>query len=189
MKITKVLILSSLFCTILIQNSIALDWKTYWPSGSHITILFPKEPVMCRKSVTTKSGMLLDNYQALADYGDYAFLMTFADYSEQFVKEKGKDELLEDVLAGYVGQEKFISTKNITLDSHPGRAYVFNSSGMEVKGYVYLVGHRLYQLVTAYSPEEREALSNDIDTFLNSLALKQEDYFPNPDPFVYKTCE
>lgn len=179
MRTTKIFFISLIFTLLFIQIGSALDWKEYSPSGSHVTLMMPKQPDMCiKKGVPTDSGPI-DMYQVLADYGEYAFLFTFNDYPSTLLQQKNTDKILEDVVSGSVGDGELVKKGDIQLGSYRGKSYTCKKSGLEMKAFIYLVNQRLYQAIAVYPPDQSESLSNDVNSFLTSIKLNDSSEKPN----------
>jgi hypothetical protein len=172
MRTTKIFFISLAVTILFIQSGNAFDWKEYAPQGSYCTVQMPKKPSLCvKKAVPTDSGPI-DMYQILADYGDYAFLLTFNDYPSALLQQKTNSQILDDVVTGSVGDGELISKGEIKLGDYSGRAYTCKKSGLELKAFIYLVGGRLYQMIVAYPPDQAASLAQGRDTFLGSLKLE-----------------
>jgi hypothetical protein len=171
-KTTKILFISLVFTILYIQSGNAFDWKEYAPQGSYCSVQMPKKPQLCvKKGVPTDSGPI-DMYQVLADYGDYAFLLTFNDYPDALLKKKTSNQILDDVVSGSVGDGELINKGAISIGTYPGRTYTCKKSGLELKASIYLVDGRLYQMIVAYPPNQGGSLAQDRDTFLKSFKLE-----------------
>ena len=172
MRTTKIFFISLAVTIFFIQNGSAFDWKEYAPQGSYCSVKMPKKPELCvKKGVPTDSGPI-DMYQVLADYGEYAFLLTFNDYPAALLKQKTSKQILDDVVSGSVGDGELVNKSEISVGTYPGREYTCRKSGMELKGSIYLVDGRLYQMIVAYPPNQAGTLAADRDTFLKSFKLE-----------------
>ncbi len=148
----------------------AAEWKEYKPEGSRCSLSLPKAPALSAKNVDTDSGPI-EMHQVLADFGEYAYLMTYNDYPLSLINEKGSEKILADVVSGSVGDGELITKRDITFGLYPGREYVCKKQGLYLKARVYLIKHRLYQMIAAYPPAQADVLSTDIETFLSSFRL------------------
>ena len=185
MRTTKIFLIGLAVTILFVQSGIAFDWAEYSPQGSSSKVQMPKKPTLCvKKGIATESGSI-DMYQALADYGDYAFLMTFNDYPNALLQKKTNDQILDDVVKGSIGDGEVISQGEIKLGNFPGRAYTCKKKGLELKAFVYLVGPRLYQLIVAYPPDQAATLKRDRDTFLTSLKLDSSGSQEKPNDALY----
>jgi hypothetical protein len=185
-RTSKIFFISLALTFLFIQSGNAFDWKEYNPQGSYCSIQMPKNPQLCvKKGVPTDSGPI-DMYQVLADYGDYAFLLTFSDYPDALLKKKTSSQILDDVVSGSVGDGELVNKSEISMGTYPGREYTCKKSGLELKGTIYLVNGRLYQMIVAYPPNQTASLAKDRDAFLKSFKLQPPGgVTPKPNDALY----
>jgi hypothetical protein len=129
-----------------------------------------KTPDYSVKDVASDVGNL-KMHQYMMDYGEHAFLLTYTDYPSKLTDSKSPDQILEDVLKGSVAEGELIRKIELTIDSFPGKEYTARKADFTLKGRVFLVGQRLYQLISVYPPNKADVLSSDVEEFLRSFRL------------------
>lgn len=99
------------------------------------------------------------------------YTVSIADYPEAVVARTRPEGFLRAAQNGIVGSVKGQVTKEeeITLDGYPGRAYTIASPNGEIRGRNYLVGPRLYSMLSVYNPSIPPGPR--VDEFLGSLTL------------------
>jgi hypothetical protein len=107
---------------------------------------------------------------------DKSFSVIFMDYpvGSKPGDEKAMQKSLDDAVAA-AGQSlggRVEEAKSIQLGKHPGREFtvVLVESRAVLKGRIYLVGNRLYQLHSSWS-EARSDDATDAERFLKSFRL------------------
>ncbi|WP_043710200.1 hypothetical protein [Corallococcus macrosporus] len=105
-----------------------------------------------------------------ANEGGVSYIVNAVDYPEAFVATVPAEALINGGIQGIAGQVQgeLKSSEDITLEGYPGKAYVLASPSGEVKGRSYLVGPRVYNLITVYNAGIG---APGADEFLDSLKL------------------
>ena len=137
------------------------------PEG--FSVLFPGTPEAQRSKVPVPGGEVLTAAWS-ADENGVLFSVSTLDYPESVVASRpasdffagGKAQLVSK-LSGTIKSEE-----NITLQGYPGQALTISSDSGEVRARSFLVGPRLYTLLTRYNPSIG---SPQVDEFLGSLEL------------------
>jgi hypothetical protein len=166
----KSILISILFAVICFQFAFAQNWNEYRPEGCRCMALVPKTPDYSVKDVPSDVGVL-KMHQYLMDYGEYAFLLTYTDYPKTLTDSKTSEQILEDVVKGSVGDGQMLRKTDLTIDTFPGKEYIARKADFSLKGRVFLVNQRLYQLISVYPPGKADALSSDVEEFLRSFRL------------------
>ncbi|WP_217917248.1 MULTISPECIES: hypothetical protein [unclassified Myxococcus] len=99
-----------------------------------------------------------------------SYIVNAVDYPEAFVATVPAEALINGGIQGIAGQVggELKSSEDITLEGYPGKAYVLASPSGEVKGRSFLVGPRVYNLITVYNAAIG---APGADEFLASLTL------------------
>ena len=160
------LLIAILFCAV----NFASAWSENRPQGCKCMVSVPKTPEYSVKDVPSDAGNL-KMHQFMIDYGEYAFLLTYTDYPATLTASKSADNILEDVVKGSVGDGQLIRKTDLTIDKFPGKEYIAKKTDFNLKGRVFLVGQRLYQILTVVPPNKADALSTDVEEFLRSFRL------------------
>ncbi|QDE71489.1 hypothetical protein BHS05_33240 [Myxococcus xanthus] len=105
-----------------------------------------------------------------ANEGGVSYIVNAVDYPEAFVATVPAEALINGGIQGIAGQVggELKSSEDITLDGYPGKAYMLASPSGEVKGRSFLVGPRVYNLITVYNAGIG---APGADEFLTSLTL------------------
>ncbi|WP_284662407.1 hypothetical protein [Myxococcus sp. SDU36] len=140
------------------------------PEG--FTVKLPGPPPQAQRSEAalpkrTDKAMLV-TYAANEE--GVSYIVNAVDYPEAFVATVPAEALINGGIQGIAGQVggELKSSEDITLDGYPGKAYVLASPSGEVKGRSFLVGPRVYNLITVYNAAIG---APGADEFLTSLTL------------------
>ena len=145
------------------------------------TVKMPGAPQVVRNKVTIASrDVNIATWNSNVEGVIYA--LTATDYPVKFVSTRAPETILNkegrDVLVGQL-KGTLKSEENITInDMYPGKAFTITSDSGEVKARTYLVGPRVYTMLSVYNPSVGAPA---VDPFLQSLALIN----PQP-PVEYK---
>ena len=136
----------------------------------------PNPKVDHRKTPTATGEVSVGSWSTQTDGVIYS--VSTADYPETVIASISPTAFLNGVRDGVMKQlqnGQLKSEEEVTLDGYPGKAFVAESAQGEAKVRTYLVGPRLYTLVTVYNPSVG---APQADTFLGSLQLV------NPPPAI-----
>jgi hypothetical protein len=139
-------------------------------AGCRCQALVPKTPDYSVKDVPSDAGVL-KLHQYLMDYGEYGFLLTYTDYPKTLTDSKTPEQILEDVVSGSIDNGEILRKTDLTIDTFPGKEYIARKAHFSLKGRVFFVNQRLYQMISVYPPAKADALSGDIEEFLRSFQL------------------
>lgn len=105
-----------------------------------------------------------------ANKDNVSYIVNAVDYPEAFVATVPAEALINGGIQGIAQQVngELKSSEDITLDGYPGKAYMLASPSGEVKGRSFLVGPRVYNLITVYNAGIG---APGADEFLTSLTL------------------
>ncbi|MBN1207715.1 MAG: hypothetical protein JXB05_22815 [Myxococcaceae bacterium] len=134
------------------------------------TARMPGTPQVVRNKVTIPAGDVTTAAWT-TNVDGVIYSLSTADYPEKIVAARPPEAFLNEGRDGLVNQLKgtLKSEENLTInDTYPGKAFVISSDNGEVKARNYLVGPRLYTLLTLYNPSIGAPAA---DEFLKSLAL------------------
>jgi hypothetical protein len=144
--------------------------NTFGGPDEGFTAKMPGTPQVVRNKVTTKAGDITTAAWT-ANVEGVVYSISTADYPAKVVAARAPEAFLNEGRDGLVKQLKGTvkSEENITInDTYPGKAFVISSDNGEVKARNYLVGPRLYTMLTLYNPSIGAPAA---DTFLTSLTL------------------
>lgn len=141
--------------------------KLETPDGFNISM--PGTPQEARNKVTIPAGDVLTASWTVNENG-ILYSVSIADYPPSVVAKRTAETFLDEGRNGLVNQLKgtLKEESDITLDGHPGKAFMVSSEAGDVKARNYLVGARLYTLLVLYSPNLGAPKAEE---FLSSLAL------------------
>ncbi len=137
------------------------------PEG--FTVLFPGTPEAQRSKVAVPGGEVSTAAWS-ADVDGVLFSVSTLDYPESVVAARPASDFFAGGKAQLVSKLNgtIKSEENITLQGYPGQALTISSDSGEVRARNYLVGARLYTLLTRYNPSVG---APQVDEFLGSLEL------------------
>jgi hypothetical protein len=134
------------------------------------TARMPGTPQVTRNKVTIAAGDVVTAAWT-ANVEGVLYSLSTADYPEKIVAARPPEAFLNEGRDGLVTQLKgtIKSEENITInDTYPGKAFTISSDSGEVRARNYLVGPRLYTMLTLYNPSIGAPAAEE---FLKSLAL------------------
>jgi hypothetical protein len=134
------------------------------------TAMMPGTPQVVRNTVTIPAGDV-NTAAWTANVDGVIYSVSTADYPEKVVAGRPPEAFLNEGRDGLVNQLKGTvkSEENLTInDTYPGKAFTISSDSGEVRARNYLVGPRLYTMLTLYNPSIGAPAA---DEFLRSLAL------------------
>jgi hypothetical protein len=137
------------------------------PEG--FVVQMPGEPQAQRGKVAIPGGEVSTAAWA-ANVEGVLYSISTADYPEKVVAANPAEAFLNEGKTGLVNQLKgnIEAEEDITLQGYPGKSFTVTSDAGEVKARNFLVGNRLYTLLTLYNPSIG---APHADEFLTSLEL------------------
>ncbi len=154
------------------------EWKSFSSDTGGFSVSVPGTFKESTQSVSTALGSI-DMHIFMLDQGNVAYMVSYADYPEEFVKQADANVILDGARDGSLKNvSATLDTKqDITLDGSPGREFtgtVPDSQSMpgggSVKSRIYLAKSRLYQLLVM-TAKGKEAAA-DPDQFMASFKLE-----------------
>ncbi len=156
-------------------------WKTFAPDGAGFSVLMPAVPERDRRYAKNEGGTIETNVYThlLADGGVYTIVDQILPPGTDL--SASVDNVLDDAAKRqvYSASGEIVSQQKVFLSGHPGRrveATVPESAipgGAVLKGRLYLVGHRLYEIIAVVP--KADAGSPDTDRFLDSFQIKESE--------------
>jgi hypothetical protein len=135
------------------------------------TAKVPGTPTVARQKVPLGTAGEVSTASWTSNVEGVVYSLSVADYPAKVVAARPPEAFLNEGRDGLLNQLKgtLKSEENITInDMYPGKAFTITSDNGEVKARNYLVGPRLYTLLTLYNPSVGAPAA---DGFLRSLAL------------------
>ena len=152
------------------------EWKDFASEKGKFSIGMPATPKESSQSVDTAAGKI-DLTMFTAQLGSAAYLVSYSDYPEEMMNSADPLKVLDGALDGSVTNfsGKVLSSTDITLDGNPGKEFnaegkVTNPGDGSLRGRIYLVKNRLYQIIVVGLKDKTPA--TDIDKYLQSFKLK-----------------
>jgi hypothetical protein len=153
------------------QDELPAGWVKHAPEKGRYSVAMPAEPTETKKKITARDTQL-DTVVAVAEGRlESFFVVSYTDYPPG-LKVDSKDKRLEQgakAAAENAGGNLRGEPKPIKLDGHPGREIVIEKDGAVIaKVRLYLVDHRLYQVMVLGAAKEK-----DVSTFFDSFRLNK----------------
>lgn len=145
------------------------------------TAKMPGVPLVNRDKVPLGAAGEVTRASWAVNVESIVYSLIVADYPPKVVASRAPEAFLNDTRDGLVTQLKgsIKSEENLTINNtYPGKAFTISSDSGEVRVRTYLVGPRVYTLLSVYNPS---IASPAIDGFLRSLELINP-----PAPIEYK---
>ena len=154
-----------------LADAAMLQLKRTTSTVGRFEVTFPFAPKTQQGSVVASGqSIALDGYLALGDHS--GFLAGFCDFPDSAFVSRSVDMVLDDTARAkqYEGSATLVDLTVITLDGNPGREVHYKDSlGKVYIGRMYLVEHRMYQLLVITRDEAKDAKT--ISSFFNSFRL------------------
>jgi hypothetical protein len=144
--------------------------NTFGAPEEGFTAQMPGAPQVTRNKVTIPAGDITTAAWT-ANVDGVVYSLSLAEYPTKVVAARPPEAFLNEGRDGLVTQLKgtLKSEENITInDLYPGKAFTISSENGEVRARNYLVGPRLYTMLTLYNPSIGAPAA---DAFLRSLTL------------------
>jgi hypothetical protein len=117
-------------------------WINFAPEGAGFSIMFPSQPV---ENINKKTAYTLHSFTTNANRATY--VAAYSDYVE--IKSKPGEFLAANRDRFNKGmQATLISSRELTVGGHTGLEFVSESPAANIRSQLFLIGNRLYQVVT-----------------------------------------
>jgi len=153
------------------------DWKPFMPPGGGFSARLPGAVEETQERLSSPAGAIV-MHLAQARWKGAQYMVVYADYPQSFLESRTADEILNHARDGALQNSKGRALREtpITLAGNSGRDLVVEVKTEKVlmKSRVFLVGHRLVELIVALPEDQEYPLQNstDVQTFFDSLQLK-----------------
>lgn len=145
---------------------------SYNPATEPFKAKFPGTPQKMKKSIAP-NGIALEIDITVFENASGAYLVMYSDYPQGHVTRTGAETVLTNVANGGAAERggTITSRTAISLGSHPGQEITLTdpATGMKIRNRIYLVGDRLYQVMTVTKATTDKA---KIERFLDSFEVK-----------------
>jgi hypothetical protein len=151
------------------------SWQELTSPEGGFRVLMRGDPLVEKQDLQTPIGKITGHWYSTT-HQDSVFGVGYADYPVEFVRNMPQRELFTTLRETWV---KRISGKlqgggtDISLESHPSMEYIasgtFNGKDAYLRGRLYLVGNRIFQVVV-FGNKESLPLS-DVNKFVSSFKL------------------
>ncbi|TCO76851.1 hypothetical protein [Marinisporobacter balticus] len=138
------------------------------------TVDFPGKPENTPQTIQTALGdIVMNTYMVEKEH--IAYICTYNDYPEEFIKKTDTNELLMSGCNGAITNSNGKNEKitDITLGEYPGKDLIFegeeDGNMFKIHQKIYIVGNRMYQLNIATDKEEEN--KENINKFFESFKL------------------
>ncbi len=175
---TKTLLLLLVAVVLSACKSGPVEWQTFSSSAGGFSVSIPGTFQESTQSVSTQLGAI-DLHIFMLGQANSAYMLSYADYPENFVKQSDVNTMLDGARDGALKNVNATlgGTKAISLDGSPGREFTASvpdsksvPGGGSVQARIYLVKSRLYQLLVLTAKGNETEV--DADKFLASFKLQ-----------------
>jgi len=161
-------------------SSVKLEsgWIVYNAPDGSFSIAFPRQP----DETSQADAQGNTDHLLSVDQVYTRFTTEYADFQPNTVDTSDLPAFLDKLVTGEVARSNgtITSSRGLTLDGHPGRAFEASGGGDIIVGRVFLVGDRLYYLHTVTYQENYAAETGRVQDFLDSFQLAIRDVTPEP---------
>jgi hypothetical protein len=143
-------------------------WITFSPPKGGFSILMPAEP---KEETDSKTDFTSHLYSASTDNAIY--LAGFGDYAPSVrLDVQGELAANRDNFIKGLPQAKLLSSRNVTLEEHPGIEFTGENSQARFKSRIYLIGNRVYQIVALEFVGKDD--TENVNRFFSSFAFTRQ---------------
>ncbi len=146
-------------------------WQEFSSREGGFTILLPSQPQESLVNLKTDLGLMVLHAFTVTN-GDREYRVTYTDLLHPAKNEKDTEKVLKTARQfALTGKHReMLKEQFLTLDDHPGREFrISEDSELVLIDRAYLVGKRLYQVITSFSAAKGE--STETGRFLGSFRL------------------
>ncbi|HEY3291363.1 MAG TPA: hypothetical protein VGK87_14635 [Anaerolineae bacterium] len=150
-------------------------WTNFSSDKGQFTVRMPSEPKQSTQSVDTAAGKI-DVALFTAVAGNTAYVASYSDYPEAVMAGADPLKVLEGAMNGAVTNigGTLIDSKDVSLNDVPGKEFsangkIANQGEGSMRGRLYLVKNRLYQLIVVGLKDQLPTA--DVDKYLQSFKL------------------
>lgn len=151
------------------NQALAQNWVEHKPDGIGYRVEMPAAPRITARDVPTAIGPIKTT-MALVDRGQIAFIVSHNDYPADAIKATPKEQLLDGIRNGQVGNHKLRGEERITISGQPARHLVIDTAqGQVILSRIVMVEARLFQAI--YVGPKGSEDGDDAKRFINSFKL------------------
>ena len=167
-----------LVCSILLAacGAASPSWQDFSSDAGKFTVSMPATPKETSQSVDTAAGKI-DLHLFTAQVGTSAYLVSYSDYPADMMSQADPAKVLDGAMNGAVTNVSgtILSSQDVTLDGNPGKDFtadgkITKPGDGSVRGRIYLVKNRLYQIIIVGLKDQIPAA--DADKYMQSFKLK-----------------
>jgi hypothetical protein len=142
-------------------------WDRFEPEGAGFSVLMPGKP---QETITKRPNYTLHTFSVTLGRGTY--VATYSDYTAEVKLDpntaliKNRDKFNKSFDA------KLISSREITLDGHTGLEFTSESSAVNLKSQIFLIGNRMYQTATMIFKDVDQ--TSGVDRFFSSFKFSRK---------------
>lgn len=157
----------ALMAVFLLTGSQQSGWKVFSSFEGAFSILMPGTFTEEINVINTVAGFI-DLHRFSVEQENDVYGVSYSDYPETVVQASTPDVILEGACHGMVAGigGKLLTESTMSLNGYPGRELIIEVAGGKgiVQARIFLVGHRLYQVMVVTSLE-------DVKKFLDSFVV------------------
>jgi hypothetical protein len=161
-------ILSLLFVLVLASaGARAQTWNEFRSAEGRYRVEMPGTPKIKADVMQLKGGEAAPFVQALATVGEFAYLVTYMDYSQKAVANTPPQQTLVDVRDSAAKGAKLVSDRTLAVAGYSAREYLILDSDTLFLIRSAMADTRLYQVIFAYKASQPQpvAARRFVDSF------------------------
>lgn len=160
------------------------DWIELSPTGKGFSVLMPGKPELNKQYIEMPFGRVPVSMYAL-ELENMAYLVGVVTYPKEMMKGSDPAKMLPGAQEGAIKNvdARLVHEEAISLEGHPGRAFIAAGTGQGpsktqlpvggiMHGRLYGVNNQLYQVVVVGANDSLPQA--DIDTFFSSFKLTEK---------------
>jgi hypothetical protein len=178
MRYSRRLLISLILGLGLVACSPAPKPQEFTSEAGRFTVVSPVHLQESIQPVESQATGKIDLHIFLGNQGDLAYAVAYADYPPDIVRKGNPEKILDGASLGMVSHinGKLVRETKIEIEGYPGRELLIEvtiQAGVPgtVKGRVFLVGNRIYQMM--WIAPKGQASLKALDDFLQSFRLLQ----------------
>jgi hypothetical protein len=151
-------------------SALTAAWHDVKSTQGRFTVQMPGKPTVQRQALETSAGPI-DLTLTYCANEKAAYFVAFCDYGMSFKSTDEKYRVLYGARDGLVAQVQgqVLGEKKVSISGHPGLRIRFTGSGYHGLSHLYLVGDRLYQVMTI--SDEKGISDPSVEQFIASFRL------------------
>jgi hypothetical protein len=142
-------------------------WARFEPEGAGFSILMPGKPV---ETISKRNTFTLHSFTVTMGRGTY--VATYSDYEPEIKLDPNTALTNNRDKFNKSFQATLLSSREITVDGHTGLEFTSETSAVNLKSQMFLIGNRILQTATMVFKDVDE--TRNVNRFFDSFQLSRK---------------